>query len=414
MKRDHLSRSTIKRTAMAIALALTLAQVLVYLGVSGIAWATDPGGNSVTITPVGAGATDVWGEDETISYLAQCAESCAADHNCHFTNTQGLNTVVSCSATQVQISGTKKASATAFQLAAECKGQGFDHGNATRSFRVVKVTALTVTGASLGTDGKYYADAASAGDIIITATLTGGVTTGLRNGFMVWTGGTARATQLERQVSKASNGETEVKCRAGAAGPELSVTVVVVGLTPAFGHGFYLWFFNGAQPANYDTGMSLSLSGLGGSVDVTWTVTAGTEFVAFDHAGGPDSIVWSSQLPILVISEGASLNQNDVTITASASGVVVATHTFTVMAPQHCVLRNVYPYSNPYDYPVPTAGFGSKYSLRTTDMFNGVMPRAVEGNESCHLPWESDDPGECWKDPTMVGFTTYTTGLAAR
>jgi len=268
---------------------------------------------------------------------------------------------------------------------------------------VVDITSdLSVSGATLGSDGNYYCPKADTGNVTITATLSS-YSGSLPSDFMQWkkNGINDFSNQLSYNLPKSTAGTFTITCRAGNGGTQKSVTIGIGEISSDSACGD-IWYFNETYPTGYATQMTLTLGGVG-TVTSVWTVTAGGDYVCFEN--DLDTITHHNN-QCLVISEDASRDPNDVTITVTVAGATVATYTFTVMAPQHVVLtptvrdsQGVWHQQNPYDESIG-GGYATWYGIQVLDMFGTAVPN-VPVNEWFGTYYLDADPCN-WGPPTPV------------
>jgi len=161
-----------------------------------------------------------------------------------------------------------------------------------------------------------------------------------------------------------------------------------------------LWYFNGANAANYPEQMTTSVIGITTGT-FAWTVTAGTDKVDFGNNSDSQTITDNSGA-VIVKSTGASTAEDDVNLELKHNGTKIADHKVTVSAPQHNELLSDQDSEwgeNPCDFEWQAPlflGFMSYHEMIVKDMFGQVIPAALELNETFSGTPVSDYDDEEW------------------
>jgi hypothetical protein len=151
-----------------------------------------------------------------------------------------------------------------------------------------------------------------------------------------------------------------------------------------------LWFFDGADAANYSERVTLNSVGTS-TASFEWAVISGGDKIMFEN--GADRIVTVDDSTVDIISTAASTAAssviNDVIVTLSIDGSAACVFNTVVFAPDHLV------HLGDDDFPVGGFGYESVINYRIEDQFRRVLPNPVEVNEDWG-PTVSDFPRENW------------------
>jgi len=140
-----------------------------------------------------------------------------------------------------------------------------------------------------------------------------------------------------------------------------------------------LWWFNGANAANYHEEVTLTAQGATTGT-FKWEVTAGADKVDLNNGGADaDTITATDDNTVQVKSTGVSAAVNDVSVKLSINGAVICTHTMTVYAPQVEVQTGVTDHN--FSYMGHNNGYESRHNFQINDQFSNALPHNIELNE---------------------------------
>jgi hypothetical protein len=166
----------------------------------------------------------------------------------------------------------------------------------------------------------------------------------------------------------------------------VSVTPKISGLTN-------LWWFNGQNPAGYDTQVTLTATPAG-AASYQWEVVAGTDKVNFSN--GADSITTGAN-QATVVSTASSAFQ-EVKIRVTVNPMTSAKFKMSVRAPYRLVLNQnfVHVFDGVYSY--KTSVF-----YRIEDQFTDLLPSDVPVNEQWTTGVVDDFGGANWRRNAPMG-----------
>jgi hypothetical protein len=181
--------------------------------------------------------------------------------------------------------------------------------------------------------------------------------------------------------------ETEVEAEAETPTPSLSWTFVKSHTWDA------LWYFGGEHPSGFSTTVLLRADGYGDPTALTWTITRGSDKVAFVGAPtGPE---------VHVTSRAGSARADDVAIEVRESAAASHEDTVTVRKPHRLIQRFVRHYANcPPAFPTCPAtcpAHWTEIGYRVVDNVGGTIVGATV-NE--HFPSaKTNDQTNDWVSP---------------
>lgn len=148
---------------------------------------------------------------------------------------------------------------------------------------------------------------------------------------------------------------------AGAAGAQRDVTIFHLSSSSS---GDELWWFDGADPANYDVATVLTAEGASVG-DFVWTVEQGTPIVDFEN--GLDAYIGYDDNSVGMHSTSYSTNTHDVIVAFRWNGTpIFDSWAFTVGTAGHATVPACEEFANPKDYS-EGGGYRTVYVMRTVD-----------------------------------------------
>jgi hypothetical protein len=157
-----------------------------------------------------------------------------------------------------------------------------------------------------------------------------------------------------------------------------------------------LWWFNGANPANYSTSVTL-IASTAITVSYSWTITTGTNQLRFDD-NSTSKVTSSNQATVKTIN--FSTNPNEIGVTVTVNGQTSPTLHMTSLTP-----RSLDPLTPRHD-PDTQRGYISQMIYRILDQFGTVLPFNVEINENFTSSTAVDYPGMNWPPSVPNGDIT--------
>ena len=179
--------------------------------------------------------------------------------------------------------------------------------------------------------------------------------------------------------------------KSGCDSASSSVTVILYKIVQSD----ELWWFDGADAANYAEEITLTAIGLS-SGTFNWQVTQGSDKV---------SLINPNSNPVTVRSIGASTTEGDIHIKLTHNGNYVTAYNLTVYTPSSCSLESHYP----DDLAWGLYGYKTVYEFTLKDQFGTPIPN-LEVNEVIG-PFTNDySPCWGWPDPWTRNAWTANEG----
>jgi len=156
-----------------------------------------------------------------------------------------------------------------------------------------------------------------------------------------------------------------------------------------------VWWFNGQEPADYTTKITLTAKPAG-EKQYTWTATKGNTLVQLDGKASPVNTAVNT---VTVTGTGPSKAKNDVEITVTVNGTTSGPLKLTVMAPHTLkFLKND-------DAANATYAYETQVHYEIQDNFGTVLPKDVPLNEQFTTGVVNDFRGADWRRGPEGGAT---------